>query len=175
MAAHLSSLTKFDPSLGIKGKSFLSAVLPYHPFSDNPIKEQLPHGWVMDSTFLTSDLLVCHVSCWKLRCPIIRPIPLPNPPIPMPFVDIQVIQEHFTPTIYHVLLAMQEVSFFLSFIACLVGIVFRAVNRAVQFNTVLLAFKSTIFYHPNPGTKGFVTDPLLVQFFEAAFSWARFS
>ena len=51
---------------------------------------------------------------------------------------------------------------FSSFVAYLVGIVSGAVNKAVQFKAVLLAFKSNIFYHPNPSTRGFITNPPLV-------------
>ena len=82
-----------------KGSHLSSAVLPYLSFTDNPIKEWLPHDWVMSSTFL-----VCHISHWKLRYSVTRPISLPYPPISMPFTDIQVIQEHLIPTVYHALI-----------------------------------------------------------------------
>ena len=59
-----------------------------------------------------------------------------------------------------------------SSIASFSWLVSEAVNKAVKFKAALLAFKSNIFYHPNPSTRGFTAD-LPSVLFTAAISWAR--
>ena len=57
------------PSVSKRSHSSL-VILPYPPFSDNPIEEWLPYDSVVRNTLLVSRLLVCHVFCWKLRNPL---------------------------------------------------------------------------------------------------------
>ena len=90
MAAHSWSLNEFDPSLSIKEElsSVQGRTLP--TLSRQSYKGVTSSQVRCEATFLTRDLLVCHVSCWKSKHLAVQSIYLPYPPVPVPFTNIQV-------------------------------------------------------------------------------------